>query len=72
MTGWFSGKEAARQCRRHRFDPWSVEQLGLCTTTAEPVFQSLGAASTESTSHNYGSPSALEEPVINHNGKEYF
>ena len=21
VTGWFSGKEPARQCRRHRFDP---------------------------------------------------
>ena len=55
---WLSGKESACQCRRHRFYPWSrkillsVEQLSPCTTTAEPVLQSLGAATAE--------PNALE------------
>ena len=50
---WLSGKESTCQCRRQRFDPWSrkishtVEQLSLCATTTEPVFQSLGAATTK-------------------------
>ena len=44
-----SGKESVCQCRRHRFDPWvekilhAKEQLSLCTTTTEPVFQSPGS-----------------------------
>ena len=50
---WLSGKESTCQCRRQRFDPRSrkishtVEQLSLCATTTEPVFQSLGAATTK-------------------------
>ena len=41
----FSGKESAYQCRRHRFDPWSVkiphaiEQLRPWATTAELVLE---------------------------------
>jgi len=40
---WLSGKEPACQCWRHGFDPWSgkisysLEQLGPCATTIEPV-----------------------------------
>ena len=39
---WSSGEESAYQCRGHRFNSWPrkilhvVEQLSLCTTTAEP------------------------------------
>ena len=52
---WLSGKESAGQCRRHGFDLWSRKnphaagQLGLCTSTTEPMFQSLGAETTEPT-----------------------
>ena len=44
----FSGKDFVCQCRRHRFNPWSgktlytAEQLSPCTTTIEPVLESLG------------------------------
>ena len=27
LPRWFSGKESACQCRRHRFDPWDQEDL---------------------------------------------
>jgi len=43
LPWWFSGKESACQCRRHRFNPWSrniphaPEQLSLCATTIEIV-----------------------------------
>ena len=48
-----SGKEAASQCRRLGFNlqsgkvPQATERLSLCTTAAEPVLQSLGAATPE-------------------------
>ena len=43
LPWWFSGKESACQCKRHGFNtrsekiPNTVEQLGLCVTTIEPV-----------------------------------
>ena len=43
LPTWFSGKESVCQCRGRGFDPWSgkfphaMEQLSLCTSTAEPV-----------------------------------
>ena len=52
-------KEFTCQCRRRRFDPWSgkiphvLEQLNLCTATAEPVLQSLGTATVEPMCRNY-------------------
>ena len=33
--------------------PHAAEQLSRCTTTTEPVLQSLGAATTEPTHYNY-------------------
>ena len=33
--------------------PHALEQLSPCTTAVEPVLQSLGAATTEPTCHNY-------------------
>ena len=53
LPWWLSGKESTCHCRRRGFDPWSrkiphgVEQQSLRTTTAEPVLESLGAATTE-------------------------
>ena len=53
LPWWLSGRESACQCWRHRFDPWSwkisstVKRLSPCTTSIEPVLQSLGAATTE-------------------------
>jgi len=52
LPWWFSGKESACQCRRHRSDPWPGkipyprEQRSLCTTTTdtEPALSSLEAA----------------------------
>ena len=46
-------------CQRRRLNSWSgkipqaVEQLGLCSTTSEPVLQSRGAATTEPVCHNF-------------------
>ena len=40
-----------------------MEQLRPCTTTPEPVLQSLGVAVTEPTCHNKRSPYALQ-PVL--------
>ena len=43
LPWWLSGKESARQCRRHRFNPWSGkipqawEKLSPCVTSTEPV-----------------------------------
>ena len=42
LPWWFSGKESACQCRRHRFNPWSekiphaMEQFSPCATITEP------------------------------------
>ena len=53
LPWWLSDKESDCQCRRHGFSPWfgkishAMGQLGLCTTTAEPVLQNLGAAAAE-------------------------
>lgn len=61
---WFSGKESAWQCRRHRFDPWSEKishvmgKQSPCTTTTECAL--------ESRSCNCWSLGALE-PVLCHN-----
>ena len=66
LPSWLSGEESTCQCREHRFSPWSrgiphaVGQLSLCTTTTEPVLQSLGSATTEPSCCNYWSPHALE------------
>ena len=41
LPQWLSGKGSVRQCRRHRFDPWSrkiphaMEQLSSRTTITE-------------------------------------
>ena len=49
LPWWLSGQDSADQCRRHGFSPWSgktphaAEHLGLCTTSAEPVPESLRA-----------------------------
>ena len=43
LPWWFRGKESTRQCRGHRFDPWSGKilhatgQLGPWAATAEPA-----------------------------------
>ena len=56
LPWWLSGKESACQCRRHRFNPWSRKiplATNLCTTTTEPVLQSLRAVANEPTCCNY-------------------
>ena len=66
---WLSGEESAFQCRRHGFNPWSgkishaVEQLSPCTTTAEPVLQSLRATTSKPMFHHFRSLHA-QEPVL--------
>ena len=58
LPWWLSGKESADQYKRHGFDLWSRKnphaagQLDPCATTTEPMFQSMGAATTEPTCHN--------------------
>ena len=53
LPRWFSGKEPACQCRRHRFSPWSgkmghaTEQRSPWAATTDSVLQSLGAATAE-------------------------
>ena len=53
LPQWLSGKESACQCRAHGFDLWSgkipcvTELLSPCTTTTDPVLESLGAATAE-------------------------
>ena len=59
LPWWVSGKESSRQCRRHRFDPWSgkiphnVEQPSPCIAITEPVLWGPGAATTEPMCRNY-------------------
>ena len=53
LPWWFSGKESACQCKRHRFDPQFgkilyAAELSLCATTTEPMHC------------NYWSPHILE------------
>ena len=52
LPWWFSDKEPARQCRRHRFVPWSGKiphaSEQLCATATGPALQSLGTAATVS------------------------
>ena len=68
---WLSGKESTRQCRRHRFDPWSkkiphvTEQLSPCPTAVEPVRSSLGTSTAEPTCHNYCSSCILGSVLCN-------
>ena len=52
LPWWFSGKESVWQCRRHGFQPWSgkIPHAGehlSSRTTAEPVLQSQGTATTK-------------------------
>ena len=56
---WLSGGESACQFRRHGFNLWfgriphALEQLGPWAIATEPMFWSLGAATTESRSLTY-------------------
>ena len=49
LPWWFSGKESACQCRRHRFNLWSrkipraKEQLSPCSATLQPGSQNYRA-----------------------------
>ena len=65
LPRYFSGKESACQCKTHsipesRKIPHAREQLSQCTTTIEPVLQSLEAATTDPMCQKYRSLHALE------------
>ena len=61
LPWWYCGWEATCECRGHGFDPWletiprAAEQLSPCATSTKPMPQSLPAATTEPTWHNYWS-----------------
>ena len=59
LPWWLSGKEAACQCGRHRFNPWSrkspcvMEWLSLCATSTGPTCSKHGSPRTpEPALHN--------------------
>ena len=71
LPWWLGVNKSTRQCRRHRFDPWSgniphtLEQLSPCVTTIESMLQSLGTTTTQPMHCNHWSPWALELILCN-------
>ena len=52
---WFSGKEAACQCRRHEFDPWS-RKLPQAMELTKPTHHSYWASALEQVPLNNEKP----------------
>ena len=74
LPRWSSGEESARQCREHRFDPWSGKiphtagQLSPWATTTEPVHPRAHASQRRKPPKLRSSPSSsqLEEVHTQH------
>ena len=68
LPWWHSGWESACQFRGHGFEPWSgriphaAEQLGLCTTAAEPVLWSPRATAAEARAPGAHAPQQERPP----------
>ena len=70
LPWWFSGKESACQCRRYKFDSWSMkiphaaEQLSPRATTTEPVLYHPGAATREATAMRSSHTATRQQPPL--------
>ena len=71
LPWWLSDKESACQSREHGFSPWpgkiphAMEQLSPNTSSIEPVLESPGATTAETTCRSYWHPQALEPVSCN-------